>query len=104
MFEKDLFVNDGPYLRYRTEDAPYGKIVGRWKHGNRGFITKAIFKNWLIKKSGLSPKVYFEAFDKGHAPVDIMRHLDESFFQAKREAWNKKQYEKGFQQWKASNA
>ena len=102
MFEKDLFVNDGPYLRYRTDDAPYGKIVGRWKNA-RGFITKAIFKNWLIK-SGLSPQAYFEAFDKGHAPLDIMRHLDQDFFDAKREAWNKKLWEQGFQQWKASNA
>ena len=102
MFEKDLFVNDGPYLRYRTDDAPYGKIVGRWKNG-RGFITKAIFKNWLIK-SGLSPQAYFEAFDKGHAPLDIMKHLDRDFFDAKREAWNKKMWGQGFQQWKASNA
>ena len=102
MFEKDLFVNDGPYLRYRTDDAPYGKIVGRWKNG-RGFITKTIFKNWLIK-SGLSPQAHFEAFDKGHAPLDIMKHLDRDFFDAKREAWNKKMWEQGFQQWKASNA
>ena len=33
MFVKENFVNDGPYLRYRTENEPYGKIVGRWKHG-----------------------------------------------------------------------
>ena len=102
MFVKENFVNDGPYLRYRTENEPYGKIVGRWKHG-RGFISKAVFKNWLIKRSGLSPKAYFEAFDKGHAPIDIMRHLDSDFFDAKREAWNKKMWEQGFQNWKASN-
>ena len=102
MFIKENFVNDGPYLRYRTEEAPYGKIVGRWKNG-RGFITKAIFKNWLIKRSGLSPKVYFEAFDKGHAPLDIMRHLDRKFFDAKRAAWNKKIYDQGYQQWRNSN-
>jgi len=103
LFEKENFVNDGPYLRYRTADAPYGKIVGRWKSG-RGFITKAIFKNWLIKKSGLPVDAYFTAFDSGVAPIDIMKTIDRDFFDAKREAWNKKIYEQGFQQWKASNA
>ena len=44
-----------------------------------------------------------EAFDKGHAPIDIMRHLDRDFFDAKREAWNKKMWEQGFQNWRASN-
>ena len=101
-FLKEKFVNDGPYLRYRTVEEPYGKIVGRWKNG-RGFITKAIFKNWLIK-SGMPIEAYFKAMEKGHAPLDIMRHVDQDFFDSKREAWNKKMYEQGYQQWKASNA
>ena len=103
MFVKENFVNDGPYLRYRTDDAPYGKIVGRWKNG-RGFITKTIFKNWLIK-SGLDQDVYFHMLVKeGIAPVGIMKILDRDFHDAKREAWNKKLWEQGFQQWRSSNA
>ena len=101
-FLKEKFVNDGPYLRYRTDDAPYGKIVGRWKNG-RGFITKTIFKNWLIK-SGMPIEAYFTAFESGVAPLDIMKTVDRDFFDAKREAWNKKLWEQGYQQWKASNA
>ena len=100
MFIKENFVNDGPYLRYRTEEAPYGKIVGRWKNG-RGFITKAVFKNWLIK-SGLTVDAYFTAFESGVPPLDIMKTIDRKFFDAKRAAWNKKIYEQGFQQWRNS--
>lgn len=94
MFVKENFVNDGPYLRYRTADAPYGRVVARFKHGSKGFITKANVKQWLIK-SGIDQDVYFHMLVKeGIAPIGIIKILDRDFYDAKREAWNRKQIEK----------
>ena len=92
MFEKDLFVNDGAYLRYRTAEAPYGQIVGRWKYTG-GFVTKGVFKKWLMK-SGIEVAEYFDMIKNGIAPVDVMRKLDESYYNSLREKWKQKQIEK----------
>ena len=92
MFVKENFVNDGPYIRYRTEHEPYGVILARFKYSG-GFITKGIFKKWLIK-SGLTPSAYLTMIKVGISPIDVMRELDNDFYNSCREKWNEKQMKK----------
>ena len=82
MFHKELFSNDGPYLRYD------GEIMARFKYSN-GPFTKAKFKKFLIK-SDLTPKTYREMRQKGIAPLDVWEQLNPSSYNATIEAWRNK--------------
>ena len=82
MFHKELFSNDGPYLRYD------GKIAARFKYS--GPFTKAKLKKFLVK-SGLTPQEYFDMFNSGRAPLDIWMDLDPSSYNATLDAWRAKQ-------------
>ena len=62
MFKKELFSNDGPYLRYDNT------IVARFKYA--GPFTKAKFKKFLIN-SGLTVDKYFTMREAGLAPLSV---------------------------------
>jgi len=62
MFKKELFSNDGPYLRYDNS------IVARFKYS--GPFTKANFKKFLVN-SGLTPDNYFQLRQKDVSPLSV---------------------------------
>ena len=82
MFNKELFSNDGPYLRYDNS------IVARFKHTG-GPFTKAKFKKFLIK-SGLTVDKYFSMRESGIAPLDVWAQLDMSSYRSTIDAWRNK--------------
>ena len=45
-------------------------------------------------KSGIEVAEYFDMIKNGIAPVDVMRKLDEGYYNSLREKWSQKQIEK----------
>lgn len=73
-FDRKAFETSGEYVFYIVNGER--KFVARFKH--KGPFTKAKFLKQLVKN--FSVEEYFSAYDKGVAPLAILRDQDEIWY------------------------
>ena len=67
-FNRDFFNTHGGYVTYCAPGSP-SRFVARFKYGKDGM---AGFISFLIKN--LSVEAYFDHYDAGNAPLEILQH------------------------------